>query len=363
MSRIARLFVLLGGLALLALPLLAQEEYTVGLGSSDELGSFLVGPNGMTVYSFMPDPIGKSVCNGKCAENWPPLTVESADAELTADEEVPGTLSTITRDDGTFQVAYNGIPLYYWKNDKAAGDTTGNYVGRIWFIIPPATVYAQRTATLGPVLVGPNGMTLYLFTKDTAGTEDAAAVSACYDKCATSWPPLTVESEDDIVPGVNLPGTWGTLERTDGAIQVTYNGWPLYYFAKDAAVGDTTGDKVGDVWYAVPQETLAVSSSDELGDFVTDPSGLTLYTFKNDAEGVSNCSGDCATAWPPYLLPETTRLTGSVGMEGTVALIEREEGKYQVTYNGMPLYYFKDDKAPDDATGQGVGDVWFVAAP
>jgi predicted lipoprotein with Yx(FWY)xxD motif len=316
----------------------------------------------MTLYSFTPDPVNASVCAGRCAENWPPLTVESADA-LTYDDELPGTFSTIEREDGTLQVAYNGIALYYWIRDENPGDTTGHYVGRNWWIVPPATVYAQRTATLGAVLVGPNGMTLYLFTKDTAGMDDTAAVSACYDQCAENWPPLVVASEEDIVPGINLPGTIGTTERTDGTLQVTYNGWPLYYWAKDAAIGDTTGDKVGDVWYAVPQESLAVTSSDELGDFLTDPSGLTLYTFKNDAEGVSNCSGDCAEAWPPYLLPELTRLTGSVGMEGTVALIEREEGKFQVTYNGMPLYYWKDDKAPGDATGQGVGDVWFVAAP
>jgi predicted lipoprotein with Yx(FWY)xxD motif len=357
MTGLKRLFFLFCGLILIAVPALAQEP-TVSLGSSEELGSYLVGPNGMTLYSFTPDPIGASVCSGKCAENWPPLTVESADG-LTAGEGIPGTLSTFEREDGTLQVAYNGIALYYWKNDKAAGDTTGNYVGRVWWIVPPATVYAQRVPSLGSVLVGPNGMTLYLFTKDTTDP----ATSNCYDKCAENWPPLTVESADAIVPGINLPGTLGTTERTDGTLQVTYNGWPLYYWAKDAAIGDTTGDKVGDVWYVIPQETLAVASSDELGDFLTDPSGLTLYTFKNDTAGVSNCSGDCATAWPPYMVPEGARLAVATGMEGEVATIEREEGKFQVTYNGMPLYYWKDDKAPGDATGQGVGDVWFVAAP
>jgi predicted lipoprotein with Yx(FWY)xxD motif len=338
------------------------------VGGSEEDGWYLVGPNGMTLYSFDPDPIGGSVCAGRCAENWPPLTVESAD-DMTMEEGIPGTLSTFEREDGTLQVAYNGVALYYWARDENPGDTTGNYVGRNWWIVPPATVSALITPTLGPVLVGPNGMTLYLFTKDTPGTEDEAAVSACYEQCATNWPPLLVESEDDIVPGVNLPGTFGTTERTDGTLQVTYNGWPLYFWAKDAAIGDTTGDAVGDVWWAVPQETVIVGGTDDLGEFVVDVSGLTLYTFKNDTAGtadvpaVSACSGDCAEAWPPYTVPAGTRVTGSPGMAGAVGTIEREDGSLQVTYNGWPLYYWKDDHVPGDATGQGVGDVWFVAAP
>src|SRR5688572_21688065 len=103
---------------LFAVPALAQDSATtVSLGTSDDFGSFLVGPNGMTLYSFDPDPLNTSVCNGRCAENWPPLTVESADG-LTAAEGIPGTLGTTTREDGALQVTYNGVPLYYWINDE-----------------------------------------------------------------------------------------------------------------------------------------------------------------------------------------------------------------------------------------------------
>src|SRR5262245_19569513 len=138
--------VLLVCVFLLALPVLAQDDApTVGLGSTEDLGSFLVGPNGMTLYIFTPDPINKSVCNGQCAENWPPLTVDSAD-NLTAAEGIPGTLGTTTRDDGTLQVTYNGLPLYYWVYDEAPGDTTGQRVGRVWWIVPPATVSALPNA-------------------------------------------------------------------------------------------------------------------------------------------------------------------------------------------------------------------------
>ncbi|MFN8565845.1 MAG: hypothetical protein U0703_30365, partial [Anaerolineae bacterium] len=101
-------------LLLVAAPIFAQDmEYTVNLASSDA-GQYMVGPNGMTLYTFDHDTLDASNCSGRCLENWPALTVDSADA-LTADEAIPGEFGTITRaDDNTIQVTYNGQPLYYW---------------------------------------------------------------------------------------------------------------------------------------------------------------------------------------------------------------------------------------------------------
>lgn len=271
---------------------MAQDEYTVSLAQSETRGSYMVGADGMTLYTFPANSLNKSVCNGKCAEAWPPLLVDSADA-VKADEAIPGVFGTTTRDDGKLQVTYNGQPLYYWYQDEKAGDMTGDRVGHIWWIVPPATVAAIKLPTVGTVLTGPKGMTLYMFTKDTADT------STCYDKCATNWPPLLVDSADAIVPGVNLQGKFGTTTRTDNTIQVTYNGMPLYYWAKDAAIGDATGEGVGDVPYTVAPETVAVSKTDALGEFLVSNDGGTLYTFSKDTAGVSNCSGDC-TNWPAY---------------------------------------------------------------
>jgi predicted lipoprotein with Yx(FWY)xxD motif len=342
-------------LLLLVTPALAQEP-TISLGTSDELGSYLVGPDGMTLYSFSRDPLNETVCYDRCAENWPPLLVESAD-EITVAEGIPGTFSTVERTDGTLQVAYNGIPLYYWARDEAVGDTTGHRVGRVWWVVPPATVYAQPIPELGSTLVGPNGMTLYMFTNDEPG------VSNCYDQCAENWPPLTVESADDVVAGVNLLGELGTTERTDGTLQVTYNGWPLYYWKDDAAIGDATGEGVGDVWYTIAPEAFGVSSTDELGEFLVTADGMTVYLFSNDEAGVSNCADECAEAWPPVTVSAEQRLAAAGGIEGEWGTIERADGSLQVTYNGMPLYLYAEDAAPGDTNGQGVGDVWWVVEP
>lgn len=92
----------------------------------------LVGPNGMTLYTFDKDTAGsgKSACNGPCAANWPPLAA-SADAKPTGD------WSVVTRDDGSKQWAYKGKPLYYWVKDTKAGDKTGDGVNQVWHTAKP----------------------------------------------------------------------------------------------------------------------------------------------------------------------------------------------------------------------------------
>jgi len=76
---------------------------------------------------------------------------------------------------------------------------------------------------------GPDGRTLYLLTKDDAGK------STCYDACAKVWPPLTVDGRHSPTAADGAPGRLGMTTRNDGSRQVTYDGWPLYYYAQDAA--------------------------------------------------------------------------------------------------------------------------------
>ena len=91
------------------------------------LGMILTGPTGNTLYIHAGDSATKSTCTGGCATAWPPLTV-SAGGKASAGSGVTGQLGTLTRDDGSTQVTYAGMPLYYWQADAKAGDTTGQNV-------------------------------------------------------------------------------------------------------------------------------------------------------------------------------------------------------------------------------------------
>ena len=104
-------------------------------------------------------------------------------------------------------------------------------------------------SALGSILVDGDGNTLYLFTPDNQGE------SVCYDQCEAAWPPLVdpIEAGDGITASL-----LGTAPRTDGSDQITYNGWPLYYFANDTAPGDTNGQGINDVWYVLAPEGDAI---------------------------------------------------------------------------------------------------------
>ena len=91
----------------------------------------LVGPNGMTLYTFDKDAGGKSACNGPCATNWPPLMADAGAA-------AKGDWTVVTRDDGKKQWAFKGKPLYYWVKDQKPGDTTGDgFLNNAWHVAKP----------------------------------------------------------------------------------------------------------------------------------------------------------------------------------------------------------------------------------
>lgn len=115
----------------------AGGAITLTVATSATAGKYLAGADGMTLYVFSPDSTpNKSTCTGACATNWPPLTVAAGGTAPTA-TGATGTLATFARDDGTTQVSYNGKPLYYFINDKAAGDTNGQGVAGKWTVAAP----------------------------------------------------------------------------------------------------------------------------------------------------------------------------------------------------------------------------------
>lgn len=103
-----------------------------------------------------------------------------------------------------------------------------------------------------------------------------------------------------------------------------------------------------------------MTASSSLGMILVDGSGRTLYLFTKDSPNTSTCTGGCLAAWPPLLGTATAGTGVDSSLLGTVT---RPDGKTQVSYKGMPLYYWAQDSAPGQTNGQGVQGVWWVVSP
>lgn len=152
--------------------------------------------------------------------------------EEPAAEESAGSMQddTATDDDAAGDAA---------TDDDAEGSDDGDTAVRV------------GTTSLGEVLVDAAGMTLYMFDPDEQGE------STCYDDCAVAWPPLLTDGAPSAGEGAD-DALLGTVERTDGTQQVTYDGWPLYLFAQDAAEGDVNGQSLNGVWWVLDADGAPV---------------------------------------------------------------------------------------------------------
>ena len=123
---------ILRSLSLFAAALALAACASMGGAPTKVADGVLTNEAGMSLYTFDNDPAGggKSVCNGPCATNWPPLfAAEGASAS--------GDYSIVTRDDGKKQWAYKGKPLYLWVQDKKPGDRTGDGFRNVWRVAKP----------------------------------------------------------------------------------------------------------------------------------------------------------------------------------------------------------------------------------
>lgn len=94
----------------------------------------------------------------------------------------------------------------------------------------------------------------------------------------------------------------------------------------------------------------------QIGQYLTDPKGMTLYIFTKDTPGVSNCNGNCSVIWPPY----STKYNPA-NLPAGIGTISRDDGTKQYTWKKMPLYYFSGDKKAGDLNGQGIQGLWYAA--
>lgn len=219
-----------------------------------------------------------------------------------------------------------------------------------------------ENSTYGKILTDGSGKTLYFFSKDTKNN------SVCIDGCLDSWP---VFYDENLVVGEGLDiQDFSVITRSDGKKQTTYKGWPLYYYYGDAISGDTKGNGVNSIWYvAKPDYTLMYAKSQlvghdgnhyksdyTLGDeetfYITNFSGRTMYTFKNDLNGDNNFTlSDFSNnnVWPIVEISSIDKLP-SILMSSDFGVID-VYGRKQLTYKGWPLYYFGQDVERGDNKG------------
>jgi len=256
-----------GSLAMIALFMVScsdNDEYdvignpqpdttNVRLATNATFGNILVDGNGNSLYFFSRDTKATSECAGGCLDNWP--VFYDANIEVGTGLEASD-FGTITRGDGSRQTTYKGWPLYYFANDNVAGDTNGDGVGGVWFVAKPdySVMYANAQLigndgnnyledyTLGDgstsYIVSLMGRTMYTFVNDRNGINNFTAQDFSNNGV---WPIVEVPLNE--IPSVLNNGDFGTID-VFGRTQLTYKGWPLYYFGQDTERGDNKGISV-----------------------------------------------------------------------------------------------------------------------
>jgi predicted lipoprotein with Yx(FWY)xxD motif len=134
MRKNAVLYAMCAVLSLAVAGVALADHHAVKLSEKAGVGKYFTDAKGMTLYIFKKDSPGKSACAGPCVAKWPLYYHEKV--------AVPEGLNamdfgTITREDGSKQTTYKGLPLYYFASDKAPGDVLGHGVGDVWFVANP----------------------------------------------------------------------------------------------------------------------------------------------------------------------------------------------------------------------------------
>ena len=115
--------------------------------ADSSLGKIIVDDKGMTLYMFGKDTPDKSNCSGNCLKAWPPLVTQGS--PVLGDGVDKSLVGSATMADGSKIVTYNHMPLYYWVKDTKAGNTTGQNVGKVWFVVAPSDKAPENFPTSG----------------------------------------------------------------------------------------------------------------------------------------------------------------------------------------------------------------------
>jgi predicted lipoprotein with Yx(FWY)xxD motif len=133
MKKFTMVLVVVGVIAL-GISIAMAMHHAIKIQEKAGIGKYLTDTEGKALYQFKKDSPGKSACTGPCLEKWPIYYRETVAAPKGIKKEDFG---TITREDGKKQTTFRGYPLYYWNNDKKTGETTGQGVNSVWYVINP----------------------------------------------------------------------------------------------------------------------------------------------------------------------------------------------------------------------------------
>lgn len=231
-------------------------------------GKILTDLEGNTLYFFSEDPTGETTCYDSCSSTWPTYYNSSIGANTVPDGLDASDFGTIDRTDGGKQTTYKGWPLYYFSGDNAAGETNGENVGSVWFVAKPdysimiakgpllgkngnyyeTTNYESYTVAASAVaefyFTDADGNTLYAYQPDTSDTNTYSATDS-----ASIWPVYAPDSTAILVPTGVSASDFGSVSVTpaysgETVNQLTYKGWPMYYYSVDGPRGDVLGISV-----------------------------------------------------------------------------------------------------------------------
>jgi predicted lipoprotein with Yx(FWY)xxD motif len=209
-----------------------------------------------------------------------------------------------------------------------------------------------------------------------------AGVAACGRQAAADLIVPVAATAEAPPPPAQGPGEPGGLTAAGVAASASPSASPGESPAGDQPVPDPTVAKT-QKWvkiYSGPSKTrlkaesktkgghtieLDVTDNPQIGDYLTDGAGRTLYVFDDDSADPpkSNCNGSCATAWPPLLIKSPGKIYPKGVDPKILGYVERADHTCQVTVNGHPVYFFVADAKPGDINGQGVNGKWFAVTP
>jgi predicted lipoprotein with Yx(FWY)xxD motif len=251
-------------------------------------------------------------------------------------------------------IAFFSLVLTYCKNEDGP---------------QPSNEPASINISPGGYLVDGNNQTLYIFTRDVDGTNN------CTDGCTALWP---IYYEENVQFGQGLDAAdFEVISLSDGLKQVTYKGWPLYYYSPNGdgkleAPGSTSGDGVNNIWYiAKPDYDLMIADEQLVGNdgkdyksdytegegvtkYFVDALGRTLYIFINDSKDTNNFTNSDFSnngVWPIFYT-EINSLPSGMNKDDFDEI--QVYGEKQLTFKGWPVYYFGNDEARGENKGVSV---------